>query len=379
MDFSKKIYKLANPALGVLPILVYMVAGHYTTGSSAMLIGIVSYVICLVVYFSFFKLTPPYMLTTVGILFVIYISLIRFTPLGLIDNIYIPLVYEVIFLVWIWVSKLFSTNVRAWAIKRDREQGRTIRTTRLNEYQYVIKMFNNILFWHLLIVVLYQILPYHNESLDKFIFSQLILGLVILVILYEYIRLALLYKKMQREDWLPVVNETGGVIGKVAFSISQNSKKAFLHPVVRIVLINKGMFYLMERPPHYVLDPGKLDYPFEKYVRFRNSLDKTIKDLVFKVSGASNLPVKFAFRYLFKSDVTNRLIYLYTIKVPDEKMLDQMHFKSGKWWMEKQIEENLGAGLFSECFEREYEIIKNTVLMADKLVSEMGYDTSGNN
>ena len=34
-----------------------------------------------------------------------------------------------------------------------------------------------------------------------------------------------------------------------------------------------------------------------------------------------------------------------------------------KWWTQKQIDENLGAGVFTERFEKEYGILKRSGLL----------------
>jgi hypothetical protein len=40
-------------------------------------------------------------------------------------------------------------------------------------------------------------------------------------------------------------------------------------------------------------------------------------------------------------------------------------------WSERQIEDNMGTGIFSECFELEFEYLKNTVLLAHRFRSKM--------
>ena len=45
--------------------------------------------------------------------------------------------------------------------------------------------------------------------------------------------------------------------------------------------------------------------------------------------------------------------------------MDQIKQPNGKLWTSKQIEENLGSGVFSEYFEQEFAYLQNTVLLAE--------------
>jgi len=62
------------------------------------------------------------------------------------------------------------------------------------------------------------------------------------------------------------------------------------------------------------------------------------------------------------------LVYLYIINIQDEEIMNSFRL-NGKLWTEKQIEENMDSGVFSEYFEKEYDVLKNTVLMADHLIN----------
>jgi hypothetical protein len=50
-------------------------------------------------------------------------------------------------------------------------------------------------------------------------------------------------------------------------------------------------------------------------------------------------------------------------EIETEDMFNSLQLQDGKLWTEAQIEDNLGNNLFCECFEMEYEYLKNTVLL----------------
>ena len=57
--------------------------------------------------------------------------------------------------------------------------------------------------------------------------------------------------------------------------------------------------------------------------------------------------------------------HMYVMCVRSEKVMDQIKQPNGKLWTSKQIEENLGSGVFSEYFEQEFAYLQNTVLLAE--------------
>ena len=63
------------------------------------------------------------------------------------------------------------------------------------------------------------------------------------------------------------------------------------------------------------------------------------------------------------------LIHLYTVQIPSSQQIEIVNSREGKWWTEKHIEENLNKGVFSECFEMEYNVLKNTILLANRIIT----------
>lgn len=190
--------------------------------------------------------------------------------------------------------------------------------------------------------------------------------LLLAIILLEGVRLIILRRKLVDEEWLPVVSEQGQVTGRVAKSITKGLKNRFMHPVVRMALIYQGSIYLQERDPDRLLNPGLLDYPFEKYMEFNEDIDNTVRQSVAEECGSNELPLRFLLKYTFENEITKRLIFLYVSLIEDEALFNSLKLKGGKLWTEAQITDNLNSNLFSECFELEFEYLKNTVLMVHR-------------
>ena len=183
-------------------------------------------------------------------------------------------------------------------------------------------------------------------------------------VMEQLLSLIIRIKKLNRDDWLPVVDEVGVVRGRTTLSISNSSGNKYLHPLVRIVLIHNGLLFLTKKDSLN----KQLDCPFEALLKYKESLDEGVKRAFEENGGNKDLPYSYLFRSLFKNPSGNRLVYLYVSNVFDKNQIDQLCLKNGKWWTSKQIEENLGKSLFTDCFEQEYEFLKDTVLIADRLM-----------
>lgn len=79
-----------------------------------------------------------------------------------------------------------------------------------------------------------------------------------------------------------------------------------------------------------------------------------------------NIKPEFNIVYHFENEVTNRLIYLFIAEIKNDAILCTPRFKNSKLWSFKQIEENLGKGFFSSCFEDEYEHLKGVICIREK-------------
>jgi len=155
------------------------------------------------------------------------------------------------------------------------------------------------------------------------------------------------------------------VIGSMAQSVSETSNLKYFHPIVRVVVLYKGMLYLVKNGKQARVSPDHLDYPFSKYVIFRHSIEGTVRDAIGSLSLDKSILPHFLLRYTFENDKIKTLVSLYAIRLETEEQLQ--HCKSGKLWTAKQIEDNLDANIFSEYFVKEFPYLQNTILLAESI------------
>jgi hypothetical protein len=183
------------------------------------------------------------------------------------------------------------------------------------------------------------------------------------VIIYEEVKTRNIISRLKREEWLPIVNESGEVTGRIAKSVSLKMKNRFMHPIVRVALIHDNELYLQQRPTDDVLAPMAYDHPFEKYMLFNHEINIAVRNSISRLLGMQELPFNFLLKYVYENENTKRLVFLFLSQIENEEQLCSIRSLHGKFWTMKQIEESLSDdNVFSECFKLEYEYLRNTVL-----------------
>ena len=190
----------------------------------------------------------------------------------------------------------------------------------------------------------------------------------VMSILFNQIAIRYFNHLMSHTEYVPIVNTKGDVIGRSLAIEALNYKNAYINPVIRIAVSTHGMLFLCDRPMNAILDKGKTDIPMECYLRYGESLTEGVNRLVHNAlpHATEDFKPEFNIVYHFENETTNRLIYLFIVDIKDDSILCTPRFKNSKLWSFKQIEENMGKGFFSSCFEDEYEHLKDVICIREK-------------
>ena len=162
----------------------------------------------------------------------------------------------------------------------------------------------------------------------------------------------------ENEEWLPVVEEDGKVIGKAPRSLCHKGDK-ILHPVVHLHVFNShGHIYLQKRPMEKLVQPGKWDSAVGGHISFGEDLETALRREAFEEIGLENFSAKPLGRYRWDSDIESELVY-YFISYDFQKIrLHSDEVTEGKFWSPSQIEKQMGQGVFTPNFEFEYRLLK---------------------
>lgn len=359
-----------NQALGLLPLLLFLVLDNCFTYLQSFLVSVVFCTLSMLIFHGLRKdKVYAFMLLPASLTFVLYSFFLIFMRIESVLVVYTPLIVEVLFVVVLILIRM----TRKGLMRKIRNSEipayqRTNALTLLNEFFFIAQIAQNLYTLHLFAVILYSIIP---ETMQNVWWSRLLyrdLGVIIgvLVIVYEQIRLMMLQGRLRKEMWLPVLNDKGNVIGSIAYSVSRLLPKKYYHPIIRVALVYNGMLYLSKRNAYSCVSPSLLDYPFYRYVLFRQTIEAAVHQAIEKLRVQIKTIEPFPLiRYTFENEKVKHQVSLFIVRINDEKLLEPLKEKNGKLWSVRQIEENLPHGIFSEYFEKEFPYLKNTVLLAE--------------
>lgn len=361
---------LDNQAIGLIPLLLFMFLDNYFSYLLSFMIGIS---FCFVSLFLFQLLKKDkiyqFLLLPTAATFILY-SVFIWLRLDPVLYIYSPLITEILLVVVLAIMGFSKRFILKWVRTSSHPTyKRTMMRTVLNEFFFVAQLVQNLYTLHLFAILLYSILPEAMQSMrtERFLYRELGILIGVLLILYEQIRISMMQGRLRKEMWLPVLDDGGKVIGCIARSVSRSLPKRYYHPVVRVAVLYQGMFYLVGRGKKAFVSPDTFDYPLRGYVLFRHRIESVAYELAGKL-GKDVVP-RLLIRYTFENEKVKHLVSLYVIRLRSEEQMKRIGQPDGKLWTVKQVEENLGTGVFSEYFEQEFAYLQNTVLLAENFCS----------
>lgn len=362
-----------NQALGILPLLLFLLLDNYISYLQAYT---VSAIFCVLSMFVFHILRKDkiysFMLLPSFLTLILYAFFLIFMRVEEVLAVYTPLITEILLIIVLTVVKI----VKKLLLHRVRDAQhpayeKTHNLTMLNEFFFIAQLFRNLYILHLLGIAFYNILPEEMKDIrfNRFLYRDMGLIIGVAVIVYEQIRLLMVRGRLKKEMWLPVLNDKGSVIGCIAYSVSRLLPKKYYHPIVRIALVHKGMLYLAKRNEYAYVSASMIDYPFYRYVLFRQSIEAAAQQAVEGLKTlVGKIQPRLLIRYTFENERVKHQVSLFVICIQDEQVIEQYkQVQDGKLWSIQQIEENLGKGIFSVYFEREFSYLKNTILLAENL------------
>lgn len=357
-----------NQALGLLPWLLFIFLNDHLPCTLSFIASISICIVCLFLYQALKKKTIyHHLLLPVAVSIFLYTLILGFHS-SFLSYLYLPLIMEILLM----ISLTFVLLSKRIIFKRFRSSQqpadkRILLRVSLDEFFFVNRLLLGVYTFHIFILFAYRLIPEEARmyALEQFLFQKLGLVLGFLLILYEQIRVSWIKKNLRLEIWLPVLDEKKKVIGRIAHSVSGTLSKKYYHPIVRIAVIYRGMLYLIHRSKETFLLPDTIDYPFCGYILYQYGVKDTVQDLLEDFSEYKELNPQFQINYTFENEKVKHLVYLYTLRIKTEKVMEAISRLGGKLWTIKQIEENLKSGIFSEHFEQEFDYLQNTILLAD--------------
>jgi isopentenyldiphosphate isomerase/intracellular septation protein A len=266
-----------------------------------------------------------------------------------------PGLIEIILVAILGVSAFSSLNIVGLMSKR------YMKDIQMNEMQVIqMRKSLNVMFFLFLfhtILVFYSVFFMSKEAW-AFISGGLFYILFGIYFLFELIRQRIKNKIIPEEEWLPIVNEKGEVIGKAPRSQVHKGDK-ILHPVVHMHVINKNKAILLQkRPANKLVQPGKWDTAVGGHISIEETLDTALKREAFEEIGLKNFKARLLKIYRWDTEIESELVYTFMTNDTKAIGVQSTEVDELRFWTKNQIDKGIGTGDFTPNLEHELTLLK---------------------
>lgn len=345
MDLRKLLWQLLP---GFVPLLAFIIADELWGTKTGLMVAIASGIIELTYYwikdrkFDKFILLDTLLIIGLGLVSIVLDNDVFFRLK--------PALIGVLMCSILGFSVFTPTNILLHMSKR------YMKGVELNEMQYEQFRKNmKALFWLFTgytLLVFYSVWFMSKEAW-AFISGGLFYILFGVWFLVEFAKARLRQRALNKEEWLPLVDLQGQVIGKAPRSVC-HSDKQYLHPVVHMHVVNsKGEIYLQKRPMNKI-QPGKWDTAVGGHVSAGESIETALKREAVEELSLTDFTAKLTLNYIWESDIEREFVFSFITRYDGFIAINPEELAGGKFWSCQEIKNNLGKGVFTPNFVEEY-------------------------
>lgn len=352
MKFNKKLLKSLIP--GLLPLFIYVLADELWGSLIGLYVALGFGILELAFSYIRFKKIEKFVLLDIGLLL-----LLGSVSVILKDDIFFklkPAFIELIFAVLIGVSVYSSRNIVFEMSKRYMSDIPVSPEAeiRLNK---TLKAILFLTVFHILLVV------YSAYFMSKEAWA-FISGVLFYLMILAYFGVEILRnrkKSLNNEitEMLPLVDEEGNIIGKAKRGDCHfNPAGKLLHPVVHLHVFNKkGELFLQHRALSKKVQPGKWDTAVGGHISYGENLELSLKREASEEIGLTDFKPSLFQKYVWETEVEKELVFMFVCETTQALKVNPNEVSEGKFWGIADIRQNLGKGIFTTNFEKEFLLL----------------------
>lgn len=349
-----------NPIFHFFPLLIFLVLEEFFGMSTAWNFALPAALILLTyVYFAHKRIFIWHFIFTLLFIGISIVATLHF--LLPIPVFFQPIVYKFIVFCFVLFLILFRKHIETKVFGM---MSRLIpMSNNFNELYRVV--------WTIFIILLFYIftflfLKYNCVTSGSGYYKLLrniFVAIAMFFIFFELLRVQIIRTKLVHEEWWPIVTKKGKIIGSIEHSTSLMDKKKYIHPVVRVLLIDKSMVFLQKNCHNDLLASNLWDTPISNHVRMGESIDQCVERTAVEKYALTNFKYVYLSTYLHENRQEQHYAFLFVSCQSYDICITSTSNLQTKWWTQQQIEENLEAGIFSENFKIEYDLLQRSGLL----------------
>lgn len=349
-----------NPILHFFPLLIFLIVDEFYGLDVAWKISFpVALLLIFYVYFVFNKVFMwhvvfTFMFMGVGVLG----SLIDLLPSSYIQE---QLEDKFVVLTFLLAFLLFRKQIEKGI---SRIMPRLIPlSNNFNElYRVIWALFGILIFYLAANTFIHYFLP-AKDGVYLQLFHQVFIGLLIFFAFLEVMRVQLIRSNLVKEEWWPIVSEKGTIIGSIQHLTSLSDTNKYLHPVIRVQLIDKNMIYLQKKSANDLIYPGLWDTALSNHLIMGETVEKCIDRTAKEKYGLENFKYMHLSNYTYESKNEHHYAFLFVSCQLSETNPNPTFAETTKWWTQEQISEDLNSGIFTDNFKIEFNLLLRSGLL----------------
>jgi len=210
------------------------------------------------------------------------------------------------------------------------------------------------------ILVFYSVWFMSKEAW-AFISGGLFYILIGVYFVFEYASKFLQRRKFNNEEWLPLVDREGKIIGK-ATRTQCHENKNLLHPVVHLHVFNsKGELYLQKRSLNKLVQPGKWDTAVGGHIELNESIEHSLSREALEEIGISGFKPQLLVKYEWHSEMESELVFSFVTTYMGKITPNKTELDGGRFWTFSEIKKQLEKGTFTPNFEHEFKMLEKAI------------------
>ncbi|MBQ8839620.1 MAG: NUDIX domain-containing protein [Bacteroidales bacterium] len=163
-------------------------------------------------------------------------------------------------------------------------------------------------------------------------------------------------------EWFPIVEPNGLVVGRSTRKYCHSGVKV-LHPVIHLHIIDRySRIYLQKRSMNKDIQPGKWDTAVGGHISYGEGILEAVYREASEELGFSDFNPIHLLTYEFESEVEKEMVNVFAVVGSYALHPDMDEVDDGRWWDVAEIDASLGKGIFTPNFEREYGMIRSSLL-----------------
>lgn len=344
-----------NPILHVLPILAFLLAEDFYGVTKAWIISFPLAILMVGYVLLLYKSILPWYLVSVTVYFIVGV-IVTFILLNDVPLPYHIVMGELVALGFMLLLLIFKkliyklvVSISSKKLSMENNLNELIRTT--NTFSVLFALFS-------LTYVCVYLFVFNQKSVALTFIYQIYTTLIIMVSLYETIRVMAVRGNLLKEEWLPIVNEYGQEIGSTNYQTSMgNDRQKYLHPVVRVIVLEGNRIFLKKNSCKDDVYPDQWDNAVCAHVRLKETVEDCLKRATAETCGMTDINSVFLANYRIENSCEHQFVHLYISCCSTEGKLAVETKSQVKWWTIQQINAELESGIFTQNFLKEYELL----------------------